>query len=165
MDFCVPGAARIPLSGHAYFRWSHQCLRPQRIHIVHIVASLLPDVWVLVRSILRAPIYLHSCHCAVQMMRGAEMLFAALFSVVFLGRTLNRFHLLGIFFCSVWSSPVARGSASALIFLYKPSSWLAMPAWQPHVLLHIVSIRMPLQNMAAQLLLAECFIPTQAVLA
>jgi uncharacterized membrane protein len=37
----------------------------------------------------------------LQMMRGAEMLFAALFSVVFLGRTLNRFHLMGITCCMV----------------------------------------------------------------
>ena len=36
-----------------------------------------------------------------QMMRGAEMLFAAVFSVVFLHRTLNRLHLLGILCCVV----------------------------------------------------------------
>ncbi|KAL6759741.1 hypothetical protein V8C86DRAFT_2568243 [Haematococcus lacustris] len=36
-----------------------------------------------------------------QMMRGAEMLFAALFTVVFLGRKLNRFHLGGIACCIV----------------------------------------------------------------
>ena len=36
-----------------------------------------------------------------QMMRGAEMLFAALFSVVFLHRTLNKFHFGGIACCVV----------------------------------------------------------------
>lgn len=36
-----------------------------------------------------------------QMMRGAEMLFAALFSVSFLHRSLNRFHLMGILCCVV----------------------------------------------------------------
>lgn len=36
-----------------------------------------------------------------QMMRGAEMLFAALFSITFLHRSLNRFHLLGILCCMV----------------------------------------------------------------
>ena len=34
-----------------------------------------------------------------QMMRGAEMLFAALFAVTFLNRNLNRMHFLGIMFC------------------------------------------------------------------
>jgi hypothetical protein len=36
-----------------------------------------------------------------QMMRGAEMLFAALFSVVFLHRTLNKYHFGGIACCVV----------------------------------------------------------------
>jgi drug/metabolite transporter (DMT)-like permease len=35
------------------------------------------------------------------MMRGAEMLFAALFAIVFLGRKLNQFHLVGIACCIV----------------------------------------------------------------
>lgn len=36
-----------------------------------------------------------------QMMRGAEMLFAALFAVLFLRRTLNRYHYGGIGCCVV----------------------------------------------------------------
>ncbi len=36
-----------------------------------------------------------------QMMRGAEMLFAALFAVLFLHRRLNKYHLLGILCCAV----------------------------------------------------------------
>lgn len=36
-----------------------------------------------------------------QMMRGAEMLFAAVFAVTFLHRSLNRFHLMGILCCMV----------------------------------------------------------------
>jgi drug/metabolite transporter (DMT)-like permease len=35
------------------------------------------------------------------MMRGAEMLFAALFAVLFLKRHLNRFHYMGIGCCAV----------------------------------------------------------------
>jgi len=38
-----------------------------------------------------------------QMMRGAEMLFAALFAVLFLRRHLNKFHYLGISCCAVSS--------------------------------------------------------------
>lgn len=36
-----------------------------------------------------------------QMMRGAEMLFAALFAVLFLHRQLNKFHFMGILCCVV----------------------------------------------------------------
>ena len=39
-----------------------------------------------------------------QMMRGAEMLFAALFAVLFLHRHLNKYHLLGILCCVVGSN-------------------------------------------------------------
>lgn len=44
--------------------------------------------------------------CSVyQMMRGAEMLFAAVFSVTFLHRTLNRLHISGILCCVVSALP------------------------------------------------------------
>ena len=45
---------------------------------------------------------LHVTASVYQMMRGAEMLFAALFSVVFLKRHLNLFHYMGILCCVVW---------------------------------------------------------------
>ena len=55
-----------------------------------------------------------------QMMRGAEMLFAAVFSVVFLHRKLNRLHLLGILCCVVRSQ-----RAMPVIVLSLPSlPWL-----------------------------------------
>ena len=44
---------------------------------------------------------LHVTASVYQMMRGAEMLFAALFSVVFLKRHLNLFHYMGILCCVV----------------------------------------------------------------
>lgn len=50
-----------------------------------------------------------------QMLRGAEMLFAALFAVVFLGRKLNRYHYGGIACCLV--SPLSKQDALAA-FLY-----------------------------------------------
>ncbi len=37
----------------------------------------------------------------MQMLRGAEMLFAAIFSVVFLKRTLNKYNYIGIVCCLV----------------------------------------------------------------
>ena len=56
---------------------------------MHAYVSMCADI----SSILPRSVY--------QMMRGAEMLFAAVFSVVFLHRTLNRLHLLGILCCVV----------------------------------------------------------------
>lgn len=43
-----------------------------------------------------------------QMMRGAEMLFAALFAVTFLHRNLNRFHMMGILCCVVGDLHLTR---------------------------------------------------------
>lgn len=40
-----------------------------------------------------------------QMMRGAEMLFAALFAILFLQRHLNKYHYLGILCCVVSAIP------------------------------------------------------------
>ena len=51
--------------------------------------------------LLRRPLTL----CLLQMLRGAELLFAAIFSVTFLKRTLNRNNIIGIACClvSAWS--------------------------------------------------------------
>ena len=51
-----------------------------------------------------------------QMMRGAEMLFAALFAVTFLHRSLNRFHMMGIF-CCVVSAPNLKTAFLLLWFM------------------------------------------------
>ena len=50
---------------------------------------------------------------AVQMMRGTEIVFAALFSVTFLKRALNRWHLAGIVLCLVGISAVGVAGARA----------------------------------------------------
>ena len=52
-----------------------------------------------------------------QMMRGAEMLFAALFAVSFLHRKLNRLHMLGILCCVV--SLLAHSGITHLIAFCK----------------------------------------------
>lgn len=45
------------------------------------------------------------CTCCVaavfQILRGAEMVFAALFAVIFLHRPLNRWHYMGVTLCMV----------------------------------------------------------------
>ena len=57
-----------------------------------------------------------------QMMRGAEMLFAAVFAVLFLHRHLNKFHLLGILCCVVSSCALCMSS-----FAFHTSGTKSMP--------------------------------------
>jgi drug/metabolite transporter (DMT)-like permease len=59
-----------------------------------------------------------------QMMRGAEMLFAAIFSVTFLRRQLNHFHLLGIVSCLVR----LKGIMHPASLLFSSSSLGIMPS-------------------------------------
>ena len=47
-----------------------------------------------------------------QMLRGAEILFSALFAVLFLKRKLNRLHYGGVVCCMVRATPVAACSSS-----------------------------------------------------
>ena len=63
----------------------------------------LPTIFDLAATVLMNIGLLYVTASVYQMMRGAEMLFAALFSVVFLRRTLNRFHYGGISCCVVRS--------------------------------------------------------------
>jgi len=61
----------------------------------------IPTAFDLVATVLMNVGLLSVTASVYQMMRGAEMLFAALFSVVFLHRTLNKFHYGGILCCVV----------------------------------------------------------------
>ena len=61
----------------------------------------IPTVFDLVATVLMNVGLLSVTASVYQMMRGAEMLFAAVFAVIFLHRRLNRFHLLGILCCVV----------------------------------------------------------------
>lgn len=63
-------------------------------------------------------------------MRGAEMLFAALFSVTFLGRTLNKLHYAGIGCCvagiaAVGAASVLSGEGSSRTRTVPPAEMLA----------------------------------------
>ena len=69
---------------------------------LHQLALLcIPTVFDLVATVLMNVGLLSVTASVYQMMRGAEMLFAALFTLLFLGRELNRKHVLGIVFCVV----------------------------------------------------------------
>lgn len=61
----------------------------------------IPTVFDLAATILMNIGLLNVTASVYQMMRGAEMLFAALFSVAFLKRHLNLYHYLGILCCVV----------------------------------------------------------------
>lgn len=61
----------------------------------------IPTIFDLIATVLMNIGLLHVTASVYQMMRGAEMLFAALFSVVFLKRNLNLYHYLGILCCVV----------------------------------------------------------------
>jgi drug/metabolite transporter (DMT)-like permease len=61
----------------------------------------IPSFFDLIATILMNIGLLSVTASVYQMMRGAEMLFAALFAVTFLKRHLNKFHYLGILCCGV----------------------------------------------------------------
>ena len=63
----------------------------------------IPTVFDLIATVLMNIGLLSVTASVYQMMRGAEMLFAALFAVLFLHRHLNKYHLLGILCCVVGS--------------------------------------------------------------
>lgn len=60
-----------------------------------------PTVFDLIATVLMNVGLLSVTASVYQMMRGAEMLFAALFAVLFLGRKLNAYHYSGILACVV----------------------------------------------------------------
>ncbi|KAG2447436.1 hypothetical protein HYH02_007761 [Chlamydomonas schloesseri] len=70
----------------------------------------LPTAFDLVATILMNIGLLYVTASVYQMMRGAEMLFAAAFAIAFLGRKLNRFHAMGIVCCVVGITLVGTSS-------------------------------------------------------
>lgn len=70
----------------------------------------IPSFFDLIATILMNIGLLSVTASVYQMMRGAEMLFAALFAVTFLKRHLNKFHYLGILCCGVGISLVGMSS-------------------------------------------------------
>lgn len=70
----------------------------------------IPTAFDLVATVLMNVGLLSVTASVYQMMRGAEMLFAALFAVVFLRRSLNRYHLWGLACCVAGISLVGLSS-------------------------------------------------------
>lgn len=65
-----------------------------------------------------------------QMMRGAEMLFAALFAVSFLNRSLNRFHMLGILCCVVGATSQLQTHCCTALLLLTRHCIVILPVYQ-----------------------------------
>jgi len=92
--------------------------KPARGQLRDIALLALPSVFDLVATILMNVGLLSVTASVYQMMRGAEMLFAAVFAVVFLRRRLNRRHYQGIAACAagiaaVGASSILGGEGSA----------------------------------------------------
>ena len=74
----------------------------------------IPTVFDLIATVLMNIGLLSVTASVYQMMRGAEMLFAAVFAVLFLHRRLNKYHLLGILCCVVSHADTLRAYALAV---------------------------------------------------
>lgn len=83
----------------------------------------LPTSFDLVATVLMNVGLLYVTASVYQMMRGAEMLFAATFAILFLGRRLNFYHLMGIICCVVSSSSPVLQYRSALLVQGGAVSW------------------------------------------
>jgi drug/metabolite transporter (DMT)-like permease len=80
----------------------------------------IPTVFDLIATVLMNVGLLSVTASVYQMMRGAEMLFAAFFAVIFLQRQLNKLHFLGIFCC--------------VVSLCRNAAMRVPAAWQHHIL-------------------------------
>jgi len=86
--------------------------------IKEVVLLAIPTFFDLVATVLMNVGFLSVTASVYQMLRGAEMLFAALFAVVFLKRSLNKYHYSGIACCIagimlVGASSLMSGEGSA----------------------------------------------------
>eukprot|EP00198_Chlamydomonas_reinhardtii_P009570 XP_001698907.1 predicted protein [Chlamydomonas reinhardtii] len=82
----------------------------KRSALREVALLALPTAFDLVATVLMNVGLLYVTASVYQMMRGAEMLFAAAFAITFLGRRLNRFHAMGIVCCVVGISLVGTSS-------------------------------------------------------
>lgn len=83
---------------------------------------ILPTMFDLTATALMSVGLLYVTASVYQMLRGAEMLFAAIFSVIFLKRTLNKYNIMGVVLCLVGIAAVGmssvlsgQGAASATV--------------------------------------------------
>lgn len=93
----------------SYHTQDTHVVSPKRSHLKEVALLALPTIFDLIATVLMNVGLLYVTASVYQMMRGAEMLFAAFFAITFLGRKLNRYHALGIVCCVVSDSVVLGG--------------------------------------------------------
>lgn len=118
MTFCLPlayikrgekregGDAEEPLLG------GQAEAAPKRNELKETLLLSIPTFFDLLATVLMNVGLLYVTASVYQMMRGAEMLFAAGFAVTFLKRSLNRYHMYGLLCCIIGITMV--GSASLM---------------------------------------------------
>lgn len=104
------------------------CLqKPQELSELRQALLLsIPTVFDLIATALMNIGLLSVTASVYQMMRGAEMLFAALFAVLFLHRKLNKYHLSGIGLCTVRGALLGTTHVSPTMVVLAPWS---PPPW------------------------------------
>ena len=98
--------------GNPTAHWIHSFKTAASSELRRAALLSVPTAFDLVATVLMNVGLLSVTASVYQMMRGAEMLFAALFAVLFLGRKLNKWHLGGIGCCVAGIGLV--GAASVL---------------------------------------------------
>lgn len=97
--------------------WLHHTQHPQGDNVIHkgslkeTLLLAIPSTFDLIATVLMNVGLLSVTASVYQMMRGAEMLFAALFAVLFLKRHLNKYHYMGISCCVVSDGQGMGGAA------------------------------------------------------
>eukprot|EP00877_Chromochloris_zofingiensis_P012180 jgi/Chrzof1/7215/Cz02g15020.t1 len=113
MSFCLPVAFYVE-QRQAKHRDEEEPLLPQeglkQGSFKETCLLAIPSFFDLAATILMNVGLLSVTASVYQMMRGAEMLFAALFAILFLQRHLNKYHYLGILCCVVGISLVGLSS-------------------------------------------------------
>ena len=79
----------------------HQGGRQQGTGFKSELMLILPTMFDLTAAALMSVGLLYVTASVYQMLRGAEMLFAAIFSVIFLKRSLNKYNIMGVVLCLV----------------------------------------------------------------
>lgn len=117
----------------------------------------IPTVFDLVATVLMNIGLLTVTASVYQMMRGAEMLFAALFAILFLARRLNKFHFGGIACCVVGIALV--GASSVL----SGQGGTAVAVTQGQIILGMTLIVMSQAVQAAQITFEDYFMSQMAI--
>lgn len=132
-------------------------ITPKRSEWKDAMLLSIPTVFDLIATILMNIGLLTVTASVYQMMRGAEMIFAALFAILFLGRRLNQLHYTGIACCCVGIATV--GMASVL----SGKGGTQVPVSKGQIILGMTLIVMSQCVQAAQITFEDYFMSEMAI--